>query len=123
MNRLVTHMAAATLALTAAAGFAVQASAHAKLVKSDPPQNGQPSDKTDLELTFSETLSDKLSGAEVVDASGKAVSASSMLDQDNKGLMIMLANPLKPGAYKINWHAVSSGDGHRTTGAVPFTVK
>jgi methionine-rich copper-binding protein CopC len=123
MNPLAKHAAAGLLALAAVAGLAAPASAHAKLVKSDPPQNGQPSDKTDLELTFSETLSGKLSGADVVDAAGKTVPASSMLDQNNKGLMIMLADPLKPGAYKVNWHAVSSDDGHRTTGVVDFSVK
>jgi methionine-rich copper-binding protein CopC len=46
-----------------------------------------------------------------------------MIDQKNKGLMVMLQAPLKPGAYKVEWHAVASDDGHKTTGVLPFTVK
>jgi methionine-rich copper-binding protein CopC len=116
-------LASAALALTLAFGFAAEASAHAKLVKSDPAENGQPSDKKNLELTFSEAISGKLSGADVTDAAGKKVPSTSMADQDNKGLMVMLNEPLKAGAYKLAWRAVASDDGHRTTGTVNFTVK
>jgi methionine-rich copper-binding protein CopC len=115
--------ASAALALTLALGFAAEASAHAKLVKSDPPANGQPTDKKNLELTFSEEISGKLSGAELKDAKGAKVATTSMIDQGNKGLMVMVKEPLKPGAYKLSWHAVASDDGHRTTGAVNFSVK
>ena len=115
--------ASAALALTLAFGFAAGASAHAKLVKSDPPANGQPSDKKTLELTFSEEISGKLSGAEVTDASGAKVPTTSMVDQKDKGLMVMAKEPLKPGDYKLAWHAVASDDGHRTTGTVNFSVK
>jgi methionine-rich copper-binding protein CopC len=115
--------ASAALAMTLALGFAAEASAHAKLVKSDPPANGQPTDKKNLELTFSEEISGKLSGAELKDAKGAKVATTSMIDQGNKGLMVMVKEPLKPGAYKLSWHAVASDDGHRTTGAVNFSVK
>jgi methionine-rich copper-binding protein CopC len=111
------------LALILAAGMAGAASAHAKLVKSDPPAGGQPTDPKNLALTFSEEISGKLSGAEVKDAAGAKVDSTSMADKDNKGLMVMLKAPLKPGAYKVDWHAVASDDGHKTTGAIPFTVK
>lgn len=111
------------LALVLAAGMAGAASAHAKLVKSDPPAGGQPKDKSSLELTFSEEISGKLSGAEVKDAAGAKVASTSMADQGNKGLMVMLKAPLKPGDYKVDWHAVASDDGHKTTGVLPFTVK
>ena len=115
--------ASAALALTLALGFAAGASAHAKLVKSDPAEKGQPSDKKNLELTFSEEISGKLSGAVLTDAKGAKVATTSMVDQGNKGLMVMANEPLKPGAYKLTWHAVASDDGHRTTGAVNFSVK
>jgi methionine-rich copper-binding protein CopC len=114
---------ASALALTLAFGFAAGASAHAKLVKSDPPANGQPKDPKTLELTFNEEISGKLSGATVKDAAGKAVASSSMVDQDNKGLMVMMKDALKPGAYKVDWHAVASDDGHRTNGTLAFNVK
>lgn len=115
--------ASAALALTLAFGFAAEASAHAKLVKSDPAENGQPSDKKNLELTFSEAISSKLSGAELTDAKGAKVATTAMADQGDKGLMVMAMEPLKPGDYKLAWHAVASDDGHRTTGIVNFSVK
>jgi methionine-rich copper-binding protein CopC len=112
-----------SMALSLALGLAAGAQAHAKLVKSDPAEGGQPSDKSNIELTFSEAISGKLSGAEVKDAAGKAVASASMTDQQNKGLMVMMKAPLKPGAYSLDWHAVASDDGHRTTGTLSFSVK
>ena len=114
---------ASLLALSLAFGFAAEACAHAKLVKSDPPANGEAKDKKTLELTFSEEISGKLSGATVKDAAGATVASTSMVDQDGKGLMVMLKEPMKPGAYKVDWHAVASDDGHRTTGSVAFNAK
>jgi hypothetical protein len=114
---------ASAVALALAFGFAAEASAHAKLVKSDPPAGGQAKDNKSLELTFSEEISGKLSGATVKDSAGKTVASSAMVDQNGKGLMVMMKDPLKAGAYKVEWHAVASDDGHRTTGAVAFNAK
>jgi methionine-rich copper-binding protein CopC len=105
-----------------ALGLTTAATAHAKLIKSDPPAGGFARDKKTLQLTFNETLSGKLSGAEVKNAAGKKVAATTMADNGNKGLMVMLKQPLKPGAYKVDWHVVASDDGHRTTGSVGFKV-
>ena len=115
--------ASAALALTLAFGFAAEASAHAKLVKSDPAEKGSPSDPKNLELTFSEEISGKLSGAELQDTKGGKVATTSMVDQGNKGLMVMMKEPLPAGDYKLAWHAVASDDGHRTTGTLNFSVK
>ena len=114
---------ASLLALSLAFGVAAEASAHAKLVKSDPPANGEAKDKKNIELTFSEEISGKLSGAVVKDSAGKTVASTSMVDQNGKGLMVMLKDPMKPGAYTLDWHAVASDDGHRTTGALAFNSK
>jgi methionine-rich copper-binding protein CopC len=111
--------AAAALAL----GMASGAQAHAKLVKSDPPSGGVAKDNKTLELTFNETISGKLSGAEIKDAAGKKVAATSMVDQGGRGLMVMAKSPLAAGAYKAAWRAVASDDGHRTTGSLAFKVK
>ena len=114
---------ASLLALSLAFGVAAEASAHAKLVKSDPAAGGDVKDKKNLELTFSEEISGKLSGATVKDSAGKTVASTSMVDQDGKGLMVMMKEPLAAGAYKVDWHAVASDDGHRTTGSVAFNAK
>ena len=58
-------LASAALALTLSLGLASGALAHAKLVKSDPPAGGEAKDKSNIELTFSEVISGKLSGAAV----------------------------------------------------------
>lgn len=121
--KTVQTLASAALALTLALGFAAEASAHAKLIKSDPAEKGQPADKKTLELTFNEEISGKLSGAELKDASGAKVATTSMVDQKDKGLMVMAKEVLKPGDYKLAWHAVASDDGHRTTGTLNFSVK
>ena len=113
----------AALALTLAFGFAAEASAHAKLVKSDPAANGEAKDKKNVELTFSEEISGKLSGATVKDSAGKTVASTSMVDQNGKGLMVMFKEPLKAGDYKLAWHAVASDDGHKTTGSLAFASK
>jgi methionine-rich copper-binding protein CopC len=105
-----------------ALGLTVGAEAHAKLVKSDPPAGGVAKDKKTLDLTFSEVVSGKLSGATVKDATGAKLAAATMVDQNSKGLMVMLKQPLKPGSYTVDWHVVASDDGHRTTGSVAFKV-
>ena len=114
---------AAALALALSLGAASGALAHAKLVKSDPPAGGEAKDKSNIELTFSEEISGKLSGAEVKDSTGAKVASAAMIDKKNKGLMVMMKAPLKPGAYKLDWHAVASDDGHRTNGTLAFSVK
>jgi methionine-rich copper-binding protein CopC len=117
-----TKIIAVTLGAILSLGLTVGAEAHAKLVRSDPPAGGVAKDKKTVDLTFNEIISGKLSGAVVKDAAGKQLAAATMVDQGNKGLMVMLKQPLKPGAYKVDWHVVASDDGHRTAGAVVFKV-
>jgi copper resistance protein C len=45
-----------------------------------------------------------------------------MTDKAGRGLMVMVAQPLRPGAYTVDWHAVASDDGHRTAGSYKFKV-
>jgi methionine-rich copper-binding protein CopC len=119
-------MKISALALGAALALAVGGSAfaHAKLVSADPAAGGvakaQPSS---IDLTFSEEISGKLSGAKVTDGAGAAQAASTMLDKSAKAMMVMFKAPLAAGTYKVDWHAVASDDGHKTTGTYSFTVK
>ncbi len=100
------------------------AQAHAKLMSSKPAAGATISAPSVIDLGFSEPISEKLSGAEVTDAAGAKAPASAMLEpKDPKGLMVMVAHPLKPGAYTVAWHAVASDDGHRTQGTFSFTVR
>jgi methionine-rich copper-binding protein CopC len=98
--------------------------AHAKLVSADPKAGGAAEGQPgNIDLNFSEAVSAKLTKAAVTDASGKTVASSSMLDKSGKALMVMFKAPLKAGAYKVTWRAVSSDDGHPSKGAYSFTVK
>jgi len=99
------------------------ADAHAKLVSANPPVDGvAQAPPQNLDLLFSEKISEKLSGAILKDAAGGTVPATSMAERGGKGLMLMMNHPLKAGAYSVDWHAVASDDGHRTQGTYRFTV-
>ena len=112
------------LGFALAAVTAGAALAHAKLVSSDPKASGDAkAQTTTLDLTFSEEIAGKLSGATVTDSAGKALPADTMAYKSNKALMVMLKTPLAAGTYKVDWHAVASDDGHKTTGTYNFTVK
>jgi len=103
---------------------ATQAQAHAKLVSAEPSAGGvAKTPPQNLDLLFSEKISEKLSGAAVKDKGGKVIPAITMTEKAGKGLMVMLKQPLKPGLYSVTWHAVASDDGHRTEGTYVFTVK
>ncbi|EJZ4379637.1 CopC domain-containing protein YobA, partial [Salmonella enterica] len=43
-------------------------------------------------------------------------------EQDKTQLIIPLEQPLKSGAYTVDWHVVSV-DGHKTKGKYTFSVK
>lgn len=113
-----------TIALLAGLGLSQAALAHAKLVSADPPIGGTAgTPPRKLDLTFSEAISAKLSGASVKPAGGGALPAMAGLGQAGKTLSLMLKAPLKPGVYAVEWHAVASDDGHRTEGTYRFTVR
>jgi methionine-rich copper-binding protein CopC len=73
-----------------------------------------------LTLDFSEQLEPAFSDVTVSDTNGRAVTSAS----DNiAGTRMSVTLPaLKPGSYKVTWHALSV-DTHRTQGSFSFTVK
>lgn len=109
------------LGLVISAGLAGAASAHAKLIKSDPAANAATAPRAIARLTFNEELSAKLSSASVTDARGRAVSGAAKTG--DKAIVVTFRAPLAPGAYQMKWHAVASNDGHRTEGAYKFVVR
>lgn len=112
-------------------GFVGPAFAHPKLVSSTPVAAATVSAPRQVSLTFSETLLPALSGAEVVMTGMpgmkdhppmKINGARTSVGADGKTLQITFGRPLGVGSYAVNWHAVS-GDTHRVTGSVTFTVR
>jgi methionine-rich copper-binding protein CopC len=114
----------AWLALCAAALLGVgQAQAHAKLVTADPAANATVAAPKMIQLQFNEELAKKLSSITLTDTDGKPVAIMSMQAKDAKSLMIMANSSLVPGLYTVSWIAVTTDDGHKTTGSYSFTVK
>jgi copper transport protein len=117
----------AALALGAAAAMlllAQPASAHADLVRSDPPDGSVLAHAPSVaRLWFSEEISPKFSAARVVDRSGATIAGSR--DQagagDPRQLTVELPR-LGKGSYGLVWRVLAEDDGHATSGVVVFTV-
>ena len=120
MKTFVRTLIAAALLITPLS--ATDAFAHAHLLKSMPADGAVTASPQMIMLTFSEKLTAKMSNFDVVKADGSKVDVQVMTADGAKVLHAMPAKPLAPGAYKINWVAVTD-DGHRMTGTVNFTVK
>lgn len=117
------HLLGLIFAVAAALG-ANSASAHAFLDHAVPgvgaSVSGSPSELT---LTFTEALTPAFSGVKIATAAGVSVPATKATvdPADPATLHVRLAQPLKPGVYKVSWHVVSV-DTHRTEGTYAFTV-
>lgn len=119
-------------ALTALSlGLASPAFAHPRLVSSTPAAAATVSAPRQVTLTFNETLMPALTGAEVVMTGMPGINnhqpmkingAKISVAADGKTLLVAFVRPLAAGNYAVNWHAVS-GDTHRVTGSVAFTVR
>lgn len=96
------------------------AQAHAFLQKASPAagENVQAS-PPHVVLDFTETLEPSFSAITVTDEKGHDVSAGVMVA--NGGEMTLPLQKLKPGRYRVSWHAVSV-DTHRTEGKYNFLV-
>ena len=117
--KLTIYMFAGALSLVAGQA----ASAHAKLVGATPAMGTTTkiAPRT-LDLMFSEQISGKLSGATVKGADGNVIPLTTATGKAGKDLMVSLKAPLKPGIYTVDWHAVASDDGHRTSGTYKFKI-
>ena len=116
----------AALALGAAAVMvllAQPASAHANLVRSDPPNGSVLARAPSVaRLWFSEEISPEFSSARVVDRTGAAVTGSrAQVGGDPRQLTVELP-ALQKGTYGLVWRVLAEDDGHATSGVVVFTV-
>jgi len=107
------------IALLLGIGAAPPAFAHAFLKHADPGAGAHLAKApAAVTLDFSEALEPAFSGAQVSDAAGHEVSSAAKVSGST---ITVTLGPLKPGTYKVRWHAVSV-DTHRTQGAYSFTV-
>jgi methionine-rich copper-binding protein CopC len=114
-------VAGLTVAVVAMLATAAPASAHDKLISSDPASDQKLAEApTTVSLTFSADVLDMGAAVVVSDASGTDwVSTTPTIDGPT--VTATLEEGLPDAGYEIRWRVVSS-DGHPITGVVPFTV-
>jgi copper transport protein len=117
----------AALVLGAAAAMlllAQPASAHADLVRSDPPDGGVLAHAPSAaRLWFSEAISPEFSSARVVDRTGAAITGSRARAGGGDPRLLTVELPhLGTGTYGLVWRVLAEDDGHATSGVVVFTV-
>ncbi|WP_297514471.1 copper homeostasis periplasmic binding protein CopC [uncultured Caulobacter sp.] len=112
-----------TAVLSAAVLTAGQASAHAKLVSSDPAANASVAAPKAIRLTFNEKLAPAFSTFELAMADGMKAPVKTTVSADRKTITGVPTGRLMAGAYKLTWHAAAADDGHRMDGTLAFTVK
>ncbi|WPP01903.1 copper homeostasis periplasmic binding protein CopC [Pseudomonas sp. HR96] len=113
---LSTALFAASLACASAA------MAHAHLQSQTPAADSSGPAPADLRLTFSEGVEANFTQVTVTE-DGQPVTIKSLATDpaDKKILIVTPTQPLKPGAYKVQWHAVSV-DTHKSEGGYSFTI-
>ena len=115
------------LALALSLGMLTVASAHAKLVSSDPAA-GAKLDKAPSKVTlvFSEEISDKSdeSNVTVTDEQGKEVGKGGLdtTDLDHKTQTATLNAGLGDGIYTVKWNALTPDDQGHSEGSFTFGV-
>lgn len=110
-------------------GLATVAQAHPKLVTASPAANAIVAKPARVVLRFSERLSPRFSGADLM-MTGMAgmrhapvkVASAAAVAPDGRTLVITPNAPLAAGTYSVTWRVVSA-DTHRITGTHPFAVK
>jgi methionine-rich copper-binding protein CopC len=95
------------------------AAAHAFLEAASPAAGQNLRAPTHVALQFSERLEPSFSAVTVSDETGADVSAGTAVVLGTQ--MSLALKPLKPGRYRVVWHAVSV-DTHRTEGKYNFLV-
>ena len=121
--RNLNHVGIAGLAAGAALLVAGAASAHAHLVRSNPPANATVAAPRTITLTFNEKLAPAFSKFDLGMSDGMKMSVKTVVSKDRRSIVGTPQGKLMAGAYKINWHAASSDDGHKMDGTLSFRVR
>jgi methionine-rich copper-binding protein CopC len=118
MTPRIRALAIAAMVLAFGAMFAGTASAHTKLVASDPAKDAKVSSLSEVSLTFNESVT----FVKVVVRDGKGGQHQSGKPVVEGGKVTQkLTGALNPGSYQIAYRVVSA-DGHPVQATVPFSV-
>src|SRR5215218_10768357 len=110
--------------LLAVLAWAAPAFGHAAYVGSEPaPGQRLESSPGRVVLVFTEPLNARLARATLRPAAGGAPVPVSARVAERKRLVITPARELPTGAYRLDWHTVSTEDGHALEGAFSFGVR
>jgi methionine-rich copper-binding protein CopC len=122
MSTPFTKKALTAVALIASLASIGNAFAHAHLKSEVPAANSSVSGPKDLRLNFSEGVEPKLTKVTITD-DGKPVAIKNIeTDPNDKKLLIVTPEqPLAPGSYSVEWHAVSV-DTHKSDGNYSFKI-
>ncbi len=118
----VNSISAVALILASLSGTA--AFAHTELQSAEPAAGSAATiSPKQIRITLSETVIPQFSGVELKDQAGKLIATGkAAVDPANKNVLIVpIGEPLPPGNYRVEWHAVSE-DTHRVKGGYPFSV-
>src|SRR5713101_3045460 len=116
-----TSMAAVTMIVASMCCGA--AYAHPELRSAEPAAGAATSSPKQIKITINENVVPQFSGIEVKDQTGKVMATGkATTDHTNKKqIVVPVQEPLPPGDYKVEWHAVSD-DTHRVKGSYSFSV-
>lgn len=97
--------------------------AHPALQTSNPGQGATVAAPKEIRLMFSESVIPKFSGVTIKDGSGALIETAgpSTDPTDKRQLVVPIVKLLPPGAYDVDWHAVSV-DTHKVNGHFSFKV-
>ncbi len=99
-------------------------SAHANLLRSDPPANASLDQApAEIRLWLSEPVEPDYSKITLRDSNGDTVDTpDSVVDPDEAAQMSLQPGPLDDGLYTVVWRAISAADGHPTQGSFAFGI-
>lgn len=106
----------------AAQFWPIAAQAHARLVAAVPAPNTMAAAPNVIQLQFSAELAKKFSTFKVTDTKGNVV-ATNVIDSKDPRVLQAIPATLAPGIYTVSWTAVSTDDGHKSSGRYSFTVR
>lgn len=100
------------------------ASAHAVLLRSDPPAGATlPQPPKQIQLWFSESISRDLTSVRLLGSDGREAGPLQLSYNDADDRQVNASVPeISKGTYAVAWSSFSSVDGHRLDGSVSFGV-
>lgn len=122
MSAHFTKKALTAVVLLASLASISNAFAHAHLKSEIPAADSSDTGLKELRLNFSEGVEAKFTQVTITD-DGKPVAIKGIetAPNDRKLLIVTPEQPLKPGSYKVEWHAVSV-DTHKSDGSYTFKI-